>query len=148
MAAKRLFVAVLSICLIAATAAYAATTYKTGPYKGTTGQKNPDTNKKFAMKFKISKGKISNVDTITRDRCPDGSHLRIHQNAFKSATIDSNGKFTLKAGTSTQPAVMKGKVSGSSASGTIKDTTYDPTISDYCKASTSWTAKLKVTKKK
>jgi hypothetical protein len=147
MAAKRLFIAVLSICLIAATVAYAATTYKTGPYKGTTGQTNPDNNKKFAMTFKISSGKISNVDTITRDLCPDGSHLRIHQNAFKSATIDSKGKFKLKAGTKTQPAVMKGKVSGSSASGTITDKTYDPSISDYCTASTTWTAKLKKKKK-
>ena len=131
------------LCLALAGTAIAATAGpKSGPYRGTTGQTNPTTGKKFPLAFDIAKGKISGVDTRTRDKCPDGTFLRVHQNAFKTAKLDSKGRFTLRAGTASQPAVMKGKVTGSKASGTITDRTNDPAGSGPCKASTTWTAKL------
>jgi len=138
-----LFAAVLCLA-IAGTAAAATAPYKSGTYKGRTGQRNPDTGKGFSVSFVIAKGKISSVLTKTRDKCPDGTFLRVKQNAFKTTKLDSKGRFTLRAGTATQPAVMKGKVSGSKASGTITDRTNDPApeSSGVCKASTTWTAKL------
>jgi hypothetical protein len=136
-----------TICLAIAGTALAASSYKSGSYRGKTGQTNPKYNKKFVMRFKIAKGKISNVSTRTRDKCPDGSFLDVIQDAFKSAPLDSKGRFTLRAGTAQQPAVMKGKVTGSTASGTITDKTLDNAGSGICKASTTWTAKLVVKKK-
>jgi hypothetical protein len=131
------------ICLAAAASALAAVTYKAGPYKGTTAQKDPSTKKPIAITFKISNGVVSKVLTKTIDKCPDGSTLRVNQNAFTSATINSKGRFTLRAGSASQPAVLKGKVSGSSASGSISDKTQDSAGSGLCTASTTWTAKLK-----
>jgi hypothetical protein len=133
------------ICLALAGTALAATARVN--YKGKTGQVNPATGKHYAMSFKVAHGKVSNVFTYTRDKCPDGTFLRVKQNAFKSATLDAKGRFTLQAGTTQQPALMKGKVSGSKASGTITDRTNDPGTSatpssGICKASTTWTAKL------
>ena len=135
--------ALLVVALCLGLTGTALASFKSGKYKGTTAQTDVRTGKKFPVTFKVSGGKISNVDTTTRDSCPDGSGLRVHQNAFKSATISSKGKFTLTAGTSDQPAVMKGKVKGSKASGTITDTTNDPSGSGPCHGSTTWTAKLK-----
>src|SRR3954447_4453927 len=137
-----------ALCLALAGTAFAATSGpKNGTYRGKTGQVNPRTGKKYGMTFAIAKGKISKVFTYTRDKCPDGSFLRVKQNAFTSAKLDSKGRFTLRAGTVQQPAVMKGKVAGSTASGTITDRTNDPGTSTtpssgVCKASTTWTAKL------
>ena len=141
---SRLLLAALLCLAVAGTAVAATSDPKNGTYKGRTGQVNPKTGKKYVMTFKISKGKISNVFTYTRDKCPDGSFLRVKQNAFKSAVLDSKGRFTLRAGTTEQPAVMKGRVIGSKESGTITDKTFDPppTQTGLCKASTTWTAKL------
>jgi hypothetical protein len=138
----RILIAAL-LCLAVAGSAVAATApYKSGKYKGKTAQTDTRTGKKFVVTFKIANGKISRVFTYTRDKCPDGTFLRVKQNAFASATLDSKGRFTLRAGTTAQPAVMKGKVSGSKASGTITDRTNDPAGAGPCKASTTWTAKL------
>jgi hypothetical protein len=131
-----------SICLVLAATALAAS-YKSGSYKGKTGQTDATTKKKFPITFKIANGTISKVFTRTLDKCPDGSSLRVKQNAFTSAPIDSKGRFTLRAGSASQPAVMKGKVSGTTASGTITDKTLDTAGSGICKASTTWTAAKK-----
>jgi hypothetical protein len=140
--ALRTFTAAV-LCLAVAGSAVAATApYKSGKYKGKTAQTDTRTGKKFVLTFKIANGKISKVDTYTRDKCTDGTFLRVHQNAFTSAALSSKGRFTLRAGTTQQPGVMKGKVSGSKASGTITDRTNDPGGSGVCKASTTWTAKL------
>ncbi len=138
-----------TLCLAIAGTALAAS-YKSGSYRGTTGQTNPKTkkpHKKYGMSFKIANGQISDVSTKTRDKCPDKTFLVVNQNAFTHAPLDSKGRFTLRAGSAQQPAVMKGKVTGSTASGTITDKT-DDTIggSGICKASTTWTAKLVVKK--
>jgi hypothetical protein len=143
----RIFLAVLISLAVAGTAIAATAEPKNGRYKGKTGQIDSRTGKKFAITFRISNGKISKVFTFTRDKCPDGSFLRVKQNAFTSATLDSKGRFTLRAGTAAQPAVLKGKVSGSKASGTLTDRTNDPGTettpsSGLCKANTTWTAKL------
>jgi hypothetical protein len=142
------FLLAATICLAIAGTALAATSYKSGSYKGTTGQTNPKTHKKYGMSFKIANGKISNVSTKTRDKCPNGKYLVVRQNAFTSASLDSKGRFTLRAGSAQQPAVMKGKVTGSTASGTITDKS-DDTFggSGICKASTTWTAKIPKKKK-
>lgn len=137
-----------TLCLAIAGTALAAS-YKSGSYKGTTGQTNPKTHKKYGMSFKIANGQISNVSTRTRDKCPDGTFLVVNQNAFTKAALNSKGRFTLRAGSAQQPAVMKGKVTGSTASGTITDKTDDVAGgSGICKASTTWTAKRVVKKKK
>jgi hypothetical protein len=138
---RLLLVAIL--CLGAAGSALAATApYKSGHYKGRTGQLNPSKGKKFALTFTISGGKISKVRTTTRDKCPDGSYLRVDQAVFPTVKLDSKGRFTLRAGPKEQPAVMKGRVSGSKASGTLTDRNNDTAGSGICKASTTWTAKL------
>src|SRR3954468_22557548 len=140
----RILIAAVVCLAVAGTAIAATAPYKSGKYKGRTGQVNPKTGKKYPVRFTIANGKISQVRTFTRDRCPDGSHLVVTQNAFKPAKLDSKGRFTLLAGTAQQPAVMKGKVTGSKASGTITDKTNDPATppSGVCKASTTWSAKL------
>jgi hypothetical protein len=131
------------LCLaIAGTAIAATAPYKSGKYKGTTGQVIPAEGKNFPLTFTIAKGKISKVHTTTRDKCPDGTFLRVDQGVFPTARLDSKGRFTLRAGPKQQPAVMKGRVSGSKASGTITDRNIDPGGSGICKASTTWTAKL------
>jgi hypothetical protein len=130
------------LCFGVAGSALAATApYKSGKYKGTTGQLNPSKGRNFSITFTIAKGKISNVRTTTRDKCPDGTYLRVAQNVFPAGRLDSKGRFTLRAGPKQQPAVMKGKVSGSKASGTITDRNNDTEGSGICKASTTWTAK-------
>src|SRR3954463_5651506 len=140
----RILIAALLCLAFAGSALAADAPYKSGKYKGKTGQTNPQTGKKYTLTFTIAKGKISNVRTFTRDRCPDDTHLRVEQNAFKTTKLDSKGRFTLRAGTPEQPAVMKGKVSGSKASGTITDRTNDTAKppSGVCKASTKWSATL------
>jgi hypothetical protein len=135
-----------TISLAIAGTALAATAYKSGSYKGSTGQTNPKYHKKYVMRFKIANGKISDVSTRTHDKCPGGSYLDVRQDAFTSAKLDSNGRFTLRAGTSQQPAVMKGKVTGSTASGTLTDKTFD-SAGGLCKASTTWSARRVVKKK-
>jgi hypothetical protein len=139
---SRILLAVVLCLAVAGTAIAATAPPKPGSYKGKTAQTDTRTGKNFPIKFKIANGQISKVDTTTRDKCPDGSFLRVHQNAFKSATLNAKGRFTLRAGTTAQPAVMKGKVVGSKASGTISDKTNDPAGSGPCKASTTWTAKF------
>jgi hypothetical protein len=135
------FLLAAALCLLVAGTALAA---KRKPivrtFTGTTGQLNPSTNKNFKMKFKVSAGKVIFVDTTVRDLCPDGTYLRVHENAFKTATITKTGKFRLVAGTKTQPAIMRGKITGKTASGTISDKTNDTAGSGLCKASTTWTA--------
>jgi hypothetical protein len=138
----RILLAVLICLAVAGTAVAATAPYKSGKYKGKTAQTDSRTGKKTVLTFTVANGQISKVNTYTRDKCPDGSFLRVHQNAFTAAALSSKGRFTLRAGTTTQPAVMKGKVSGSKASGTITDRTTDPAGSGPCKASTTWTAKL------
>jgi hypothetical protein len=127
-----------------AMAATAPPPYKSGNYRGKTAQVNPTSGKKYTFKFTVAGGKVSNVFTYTRDKCPDGTFLRVKQDAFKTAKLDAKGRFTLRAGTTQQPAVLKGKVVGSKASGTITDRTNDSATpsSGVCKASTTWTAKL------
>lgn len=137
---------VATICLAIAGTALAASSYRSGSYKGTTKQTNTATGKKYGIRFKIAKGRISEVLTRTRDKCRDGSFLIVKQDAFTSAPLDSKGRFTLRAGNSKEPAVMKGKVTGSTASGTITDKTDDGTTG-ICKASTTWSAKRVVKKK-
>jgi hypothetical protein len=140
---NRLLAIAVVLCLALAGSAIAANVpYKSGKYKGTTAQTNPKTGKKNPVKFTIAKGKISGVFTYTRDRCPDGSHLHVAQGVFAPAKLDSKGRFTLRAGPKEQPAVMKGKVNGSKATGTITDRYNDPAGSGVCKANTTWTAKL------
>jgi hypothetical protein len=140
----RILLAALLCLAVAGTAVAATSAPKPGKYTGRTGQTNPKTGKKYPLSFTIANGKISKVHTFTRDKCPDGTFLRVTQDAFKSAPLDSKGRFKLVAGTAQQPAVMKGKVSGSTASGTITDRTNDSATpsSGICKASTTWTAKL------
>jgi hypothetical protein len=131
------------LCLGVAGSAVAATApYKTGNYRGRTGQLNPSKGKNFSITFTITKGKISKVRTTTRDKCPDGTYLRVDQGVFPTGRLDSKGRFTLRAGPKEQPAVMKGRVQGSKASGTITDRNNDTAGSGVCKASTTWTAKL------
>jgi hypothetical protein len=139
----RILLAVVLCFVVAGTAVAATSAPKPGKYTGRTAQTNPKTGKKYPVRFKIANGKISAVHAWTRDKCPDGTFLRVEQNAFKAGTLDAKGRFTLVAGTTQQPAVMKGKVSGSKASGTITDRTNDPATpsSGVCKASTTWTAK-------
>src|SRR4051812_45867195 len=95
----RILLAVVLCLAVAGTAIAATAPYKSGKYKGKTGQVNPPTGKKYGLSFKIANGKISKVFTYTRDKCPDGTFLRVKQDAFKSATLDAKGRFTLRAGT-------------------------------------------------
>jgi hypothetical protein len=129
------------ICLAIGGTALAAS--KSHSYAGTTAQTDPKTGKSYPTTFKIAHGKIKGVDTHTLDTCPDGSLLHVHQNAFKPAALDSKGRFTLRAGTPQQPAVMKGKVKGKQASGTLSDKTADTAGSGTCTAKTTWTATRK-----
>jgi hypothetical protein len=138
----RILLAVVLSLAVAGTAIAATSAPSPGKYKGKTPQIDSRTGKKFVLTFKVANGKVSKVKTGTRDKCPDGSFLRVDQNAFTSAPLDSKGRFTLRAGTPQQPAVMKGKINGGKASGTITDKTNDPQGSGPCKASTTWTAKL------
>src|SRR3954447_9035194 len=92
---------------VAGSAALAATVpYKSGKYKGKTGQLNPSKGRNFSITFTIAKGRISNVRTTTRDKCPDGTYLRVDQGVFPTACLDSKGRFTLRAGPKEQQAVM------------------------------------------
>jgi hypothetical protein len=116
--------------------------YKSGRYSGRTGQVDPTTNtgKRFRIAFKIAGGRISGVETHTLDSCPDGTRLRVHQNAFKSGTIGPKGGFKLKAGTAEEPAILRGTVNGKDASGKLTDNTNDPDTGGHCSASTTWSA--------
>jgi hypothetical protein len=136
-----------TVCLTVAATALAATAYRSGDYKGRTAQTNPDNGRKYRISFKIANGRISNVATKTRDNCPNKKHLVVNQNAFTSAKLGPKGGFTLRAGTKQQPAVLKGKVTGSNASGTLTDKTYN-SATGMCKVSTTWTAKRVVKTKK
>jgi hypothetical protein len=125
-----------ALCLaLAGSATAAKPPYKPGRYTGKTAQK-------FAVTFTIGKRRISNVRTETRDGCSDGTFFQVPQPGFTSARLDSKGRFTLRAGPRQQPAVMKGRVKGSKASGTITDKSNDAVSSGVCKANTRWTAKL------
>jgi hypothetical protein len=138
----RFLIAVILCFGVAGAAAAATAPFKQGKYKGTTGQLNPSKGRNFPLTFTIANGKISKVRTTTRDKCPDGTYLRVDQGVFPTVRLDSKGRFTLRAGPKEQPAVMKGRVSGSTASGTITDRNNDTAGSGVCKASTTWTAKL------
>jgi hypothetical protein len=131
------FLAALVICLALVAAAVTQGAAKHGPKSGTYIGK---TAQSFSIRFKIAKRTISAVDTTTKDRCSDGSSLEVRQNAFGAGRLDRKGRFTLRAGPRQQPAVIKGRVKGSKASGTITDRPNDP--SGHCSASTTWRAKL------
>jgi hypothetical protein len=140
----RRIVIALVLCLALAGSATAAKAppFKLGRYTGTTAQGDPGSGRKFVITFTIEKRRISNVRATTRDRCSDGSFFEVDQAGFTSARLDSKGRFTLRAGPRQQPAVMKGRVRGSKASGTITDRSNDAVSSGVCEASTRWTAKL------
>ena len=129
------------LCLAIAATAVGARRVPSFVYRGTTAQVNPDNGKKFAITFTLKGRTVSNVKTLTRDVCPDGSHLRVTQNAFKSVKLDRKGRFVLRAGPRTQPAVLKGRIIGKKASGTLSDRSQDPAGSGLCKANTTWSAK-------
>jgi hypothetical protein len=131
----------VAICLATAGTALAAKhKVVVRSYKGTTGQINPSTHKHFTLSFTLTNTMVSSIRTTVRDTCPDGTSLRVNENAFKSVKLDSKGRFTLRAGPPQQPAVIKGKVTGSTASGTITDKSNDTAGSGLCKGSTTWTA--------
>src|SRR4051794_15508801 len=114
MSAIRILVAAL-VCLalaLAASALAAGPKLTPGKYGGTTGQR-------FSITFRITKRTISAVDTTTRDRCSDGTSLEVPQDAFTSGRLDRKDRFTLRAGPRRQQAVIKGRVKGAKASGTI-----------------------------
>jgi hypothetical protein len=133
--AIRILLAVLVCLALAAAAGEGAAKHgpKSGTYTGKTAQN-------FSIRFKIAKRRISAVDTTTSDRCADDSSFKVRQNAFKSGRLDRKGRFTLRAGPRQQQAVIKGRVKGSKASGTLTDRANDP--SGHCTASTTWRAKL------
>jgi hypothetical protein len=135
--AVRVLLAALLVCLALAAAAVSQGAAKHGPKSGTyTGK----TAQSLSIRFKIAKRTISAVDTTTKDRCSDGSSLKVRQNAFKAGRLDRKGRFTLRAGPRQQAAVIKGRVKGSKASGTLTDRANDP--SGHCSVSTTWSARL------
>jgi chitodextrinase len=116
-----------------------AASYQSGLYKGTTTQRSPINRRRVPLKFRISYGQIHYVRTTTVDRCPNHTSWQILQNAFGSASLGADGGFTLRAGSASEPAVMRGRARGSSAAGTITDRTRLAHVG-VCKANTRWTA--------
>jgi PKD domain-containing protein len=110
-------------------------------YSGTTWQTNPSTHRRFPLRFRIAGNKIVGVDTWTRDACPGGGHLLIHQNFFSPKVLGRDGRFTLRAGPSDQPVILRGIVTRTRASGTITDKTRRTSTRRVCRAHTRWAAR-------
>lgn len=92
-----------------------------------------------ALRFTITGDAIARVLTFTRDRCRRGRPLVVTQNAFGQTVVD-HGRFVLTAGSPSQPAVLRGVITGRTAHGTLTDRSLRGRT--VCTASTRWTARL------
>ena len=135
---KRTAILVVSLLVVSATVAFAATSWKTGSYAG-------KTDAKFCVKFKngacskFAKGKISfrvNSNSIgaprsaksgqlkfqVREKCADGSFSNFNVKLDGEAALSSKGKFSSNVTTAggTGKDKISGKVSGSHASGKLR----------------------------
>ena len=116
--------ATAALCgLVAAAAAYGATSIN---FSGTTSQGRP-------ISFTLGRNSISSLDYRINDKCPDGTTLFVHDYGFSPLRIKKSkfgGKFGSTNGATT--AIVSGRVSGSTVSGTLSDKTRSDKTGLFC----------------
>jgi hypothetical protein len=133
----RALFAVVALLLIPAAVVDAAAP-KVRQFKGKTSQ-----NQKLT--FALQNGKIHGLKFNMQDKCPDGHKLSI-QETFKDIPVSSAGKF---GGTFTmpgkphEPTVIKGKISGNRATGSVDDTTQSQRERKLCRGHATFSASAK-----
>jgi hypothetical protein len=149
--------ALVSALVLAVAAPAVASTFQTGKYTGTTGQKNKRTHKfrKISLHADSTAGQLSNIKFVSTGECDDGSHSEGSQGTGGNklfADVDGNGDFSLtaKSPSGGTKLTMSGNIAGDKASGTFtvksrfnKAGKSDPHGSIKCTSGlVKWSAKL------
>lgn len=96
-------------------------------YSGKTSQRRP-------ISFSLSNGSISRLQYHIDDRCPGGRLLLVHDWGFPSFTVKQStfgGKFVAKP-PAKATAIISGKVSGETVSGSLWDRTQNRRTHKFC----------------
>jgi hypothetical protein len=149
----RLLLIALAVALAAAVpAAYAAVTYQSGRYNGTTEQRNHEgKHRKITFRADYEGGEIRSMKFVESTKCSDGfNSVGTQRGLF--GDVDENGDFVIKAVSSSGAThvTVKGHIEGRKAKGTInarsrfnKQNEPDPHGSIKCKSGDiDWSAKL------
>jgi hypothetical protein len=113
----------LGVVLAAATA-YAATAIG---YRGKTSQGRP-------ISFKLDGREITNLQYRITDRCPNGRLLFVHNWGFPPLAVKNaqfGGKFVAKP-PQDATAIISGRVSGETVSGTLSDRSRNKRTHKFC----------------
>jgi hypothetical protein len=133
----RALFAVVALLLMPAAAVNAAGS-KARQFKGKTSQNQ-------TLTFALQNGKVHALKFNMQDKCPDGHKLVIGE-TFKDIAVSPAGKF---GGTFTQPGhpheptVIKGKISGNHATGSVDDTTLSQREHKLCRGHTTFSVSAK-----
>jgi hypothetical protein len=148
--------ALLTVLALVLAAPALASTFTTGDYVGTTGQKNGEgKHRKITLHADSTAGQLSRIKFFSTGKCNDGSHSHGWQGKGENklfADVDQNGHFSLFAPSKSGATklTMSGTIVGNKASGTFtvksrfnKDTNKpDPDGSVKCSSGTvKWSAK-------
>jgi hypothetical protein len=118
-------VALVMLCVLSGAAiAYGAATVD---YSGKTSQKR-------RISFTLSGGSLESLQYRIEDKCPRGKRLLVHDWGFPPMAIKGSrfgGKFVARA-PEVATAIVKGKVSGKTVSGTLSDRTKSTKTHKFC----------------
>jgi hypothetical protein len=123
-------VAVLVLAL--AVPAYAAVTYQSGRYVGTTSQRNSDgERRKISFRADFDAGELRNIKFVSTGKCTDGGVSSGTQggkgsNLFANPNGNGDFKFTVFSKNKATKLTFKGHIAGTKANGEFKVTSrYD-----------------------
>jgi hypothetical protein len=109
-----------------------------GRYTGTTGQRQ-------GITFSVSGHSVAGISVKLDDICPDGHTLRvtIGSGYFPALPIDNSGRFSATVhppNAPDQPTTITGRITGTTANGSIADTTISQQELALCHGKTTFTA--------
>lgn len=94
--------------------------YAAGRYKGTTAQLSPDTQAPLKISFTVKGKTIVKVKFVILEQCDNGAQLMVTELFNGPVKIKKNRKFAyLVTYTNGSRALLKGRLSGRKASGTV-----------------------------
>lgn len=100
-------------------------------YTGTTSQGQ-------ALMFKVSRGKVVGLKYHIHDTCPDG-HILSEDITYQPITING-GRFSHTFGPTGQPTSVSGKISGTHATGSMRDRSMSAREHALCHGSATFSA--------
>ncbi len=107
-----------------------------GSYKGKTAQQEP-------VSFEVSGGEVRGFRYKIKERCPDGHTLIVTASGYPRMPIAHSkfgGSFAPVGGHAGEGSVIKGRLSGRRATGSIKNAAFSPRERRLCHGSAMFNA--------